>query len=86
MGLCAYIRGGNPSSSCRAPFRHKKAQSMPGPKGNTRKKRPFFALEPIIILDVVGVCKQRVQGEEGEGIQVQVPWDCGLESCPGYFW
>jgi len=57
-----------------------------GPKGNTGKKSPFFALKPIIVLDVVGVCKQGIQGEEGEGVQMEVPWDCGLESCPGYFW
>lgn len=59
---------------------------MPGSEGNASKKSPLFALEPIVILDVVRICKQRVQGEEGEGIQMQVPWDCGLESCPGYFW
>jgi len=59
---------------------------MPSPEGNTSQESPFFALKPIIVLDVVGVCKQGVQGKEGEGIQVQVPWDCGLEGCPGYFW
>ena len=59
---------------------------MPGPKRNAGKECPFFALEPIIILDVVGVCKEGVQGEEREGIQMQVPWDGGSKSRPGYFW
>jgi hypothetical protein len=41
---------------------------MPGSEGNAGKESPFFALEPIIVLDVVGVRKQRVQGEEREGV------------------
>ena len=59
---------------------------MPGSQGNAGKESPFFTLKPIIILDVVGVREQRIQGKEGEGIQMQVPWDGGLETCPGYFW
>jgi hypothetical protein len=43
---------------------------MPSSEGDAGKESPFFALKPIIILDVVGVCKQRIQGEEGEGIQM----------------
>ena len=59
---------------------------MSGPEGNTGKEGPFFALKPIVILHVVGICKQGIQGEERDGVQMQVPWNCGLKSCPGYFW
>ena len=41
---------------------------MPGPEGKAGKESPLFALEPIIVLDVVGICEQRVQGEEREGV------------------
>lgn len=59
---------------------------MSSPEGDTGKESPLFALKPVIILDVVGVCEQGIQGEEWKGIQMQVPGNCCLESCPGYFW
>lgn len=86
MNFRAYIRGSDPSSSSRTPFCYEKTKRMPGTEGNAGKKSPFFALEPIIVLDIVGICEQGVQGEEGEGIQMEVPWNCGLEGCPRNFW
>jgi len=68
VGSCAYIRGGDPSPNSRTPSRYKKTESMPGSERNTGKKSPLFAPEPVIILDVVGVRKQGIQGEKGEGI------------------
>jgi len=57
VGSCAYIGGGDPSPNSSTPSRYKKTESMPGSERNTGKKSPFFASEPIIVLDVVGVRK-----------------------------
>ena len=48
---------------------------MAGSEGNAGEESPFFTLEPIVVSDVVGIRKQRVQGEERDGVQMQVPWN-----------
>lgn len=36
--------------------------------GNAGKEGPFFALEPVIVLDVVGVRKQWIEAEGGDSV------------------
>lgn len=44
---------------------------MARPEGNTSEKSPLLALEPVVVFDVVGVGEERVEAEEGEGVDVR---------------
>lgn len=44
---------------------------MTRPKRNTIQKSPFLRLDPVFIFDVVGVCQERIERQEGEGVDVR---------------
>lgn len=41
---------------------------MSGAESHTGEESPFFALEPVIIFNVIGICKKRIEGEDWERI------------------
>ena len=58
---------------------------MTGTQRNTCKERPFFALQPVVVLDVVRVGENGVEGEEWDSIQVGVPWQADMQGRPRNF-
>ena len=58
---------------------------MSDTKGRTRQEGPFDAFEPVIILDVVCIRENRVEGEEWDSIQVGVPWQTDMQGRPRNF-
>lgn len=51
----------NPSLRPRIPPRHKKTKRMTRPKHHTIQKRPFLALDPVVVPHIVGVGEERVE-------------------------
>lgn len=42
------------------------AQAQPDDK----EEGPFLALNPLVVLNKVRVCEERIEGEEGRGVDV----------------
>ena len=40
---------------------------------NAGEEGPLFALEPVVVADVVGVREERVEGQERDGVEIRVP-------------
>ena len=48
---------------------------MTRPQAGACEERPLFADEPRVILDIVCVGKEGVEGEKGDSVEVDVPGD-----------
>ena len=46
---------------------------MAGTQSDAAKEGPFFALDPIIIPDVVGICEEGIEAKEWDGVYIQMP-------------
>ena len=49
-------------------------------KANGEEERPFFALDPVVVLDEVSVCEERVKREEREGVEMHPRWTADMEA------
>src|SRR5882762_6655115 len=58
---------------------------MARPKSNTSQEGPLLAAEPVIILDVISICKEGVKGKERKGVEMSVPGKGYVERRPGDF-
>ena len=58
---------------------------MATPKSNASQECPFLALQPVIVLDEVCVCENRVEREEGHGVEMCPPWKAGVQVGPSDF-
>ena len=58
---------------------------MSDTKGRTRQEGPFDAFEPVIILDVVRIRENGIEGEEWEGVKICVCRQSFVQSCTSYF-
>lgn len=54
---------------------------MARPERNTSEKSPLLALEPVVVFDVVGVGEERVEAEEGEGVDVRPGVERAAQLC-----
>ena len=73
-GLCASV-----------PSRDEEAEGMTQAEGDAGEEGPLLALEPVVVLDVVRVGENGVEGEEWDSIQVGVPWQADMQGRPRNF-
>lgn len=76
----AYLLSCDPSPCPTIPLGEQVAQRMSGAKRDASQEGPFFTDEPSIILFVVSVCQQGIEGGEGEAIEMSMPWDGSMQA------
>lgn len=54
---------------------------MPGAKCDTSKEGPLFTSNPVFVLVIVRIVKQRVEREERESVDMGVPWERDVQRC-----
>ena len=74
----------DPSLSIGTPPCNQEAQSMPRSQGHASQKRPLFALQPVIILDVIRIRKKGIERQEWESVKVVLPWNGSMEARARY--
>ena len=69
---------GYPCTSSRVPFRDEETQCVAGTKSNTGQKSPFFADEPLVILNIVCISEEWIQRNKRISIDVFLPWNSDM--------
>lgn len=77
-------RGDQRLRSC-APPSSEIAQGMTSAECNTAEEGPLLALDPVVILDVVRICPERIHQQERNGINVGPDRPGDVQRRPGYF-
>lgn len=61
------------SFSTSTPSGGQETESMAGTQSDAAKKSPFFALDPIIVPNIVGIREERIKTKEWNGVYIRVP-------------
>ena len=67
-GLCASV-----------PSRDEEAEGMAQAEGDAGEEGPLLALEPVVVLDVVRVGEDWIEGEKGDRVEVRVPGQADVQ-------
>ena len=51
-------------------------------ESNASQEGPLLTYQPLVVLEVIGICKEGIEGQDWEGIQKGIPGKMNMETCP----
>lgn len=54
---------------------------MSNTESDASQERPLFALDPVVVLDVICICEDGIQRQEGDSVQVCICWYRLVKCC-----
>jgi len=51
-------------------------------QSNAGEERPLFRDYPLVIFDVVGVCKERIEGQKRQGVEMGKEGEADMQAGP----